>query len=122
MKEINLPKREIKFRCWFAGKMWQVIRIDFLSGRVYLSEDGQNEDTYSDFTKEDFVLMQYTGLKDKNGKKIYEGDILEYKNTGAWGRFVVKWDKRGFWDCGIDYKNSKIIGNLFENPELLRDN
>jgi len=138
MKEINLLKREIKFRAWdkagkrmIYSKEWREgddyyvisLLIDDIGWSVWKIKE------YSSLKERELlvnyktgILMQFTGLKDKNGKEIYEGDILEYKNTGAWGRFVVKWDKRGFWDCGIDYKNSKIIGNLFENPELLRDN
>lgn len=87
--------------------------------------------------------MQYTGLKDKNGKEIYEGDIVRYWQTRVvmsekgdigvidvqGGGFVVKtdhWMKVG--DMGIEqreliYINGlpvEVIGNIYENPELLK--
>lgn len=71
-------------------------------------------------------LMQFTGLKDKNGKEIYEGDVL---NTGLGRTKVVQYFKDGFWlnaslegaewtlrCCNL---SSEIIGNIYENPELL---
>lgn len=75
------------------------------------------------------ALEQCTGGKDRNGKLIYEGDILE----GGGCRYVVKWDEfmHGFYGCADDetcftlgkflIKNSVIIGNIHENPELLSD-
>ena len=72
---------------------------------------------------------QFTGLHDKNGKEIYEGDILEsYCSECSKGRQdVVRFVSNGFW-CGTDddlwMPNSEyceIIGNIHENPELLED-
>ena len=74
-------------------------------------------------------LMQFTGLKDKNGKEIYEGDIIGWKST----RKVKKWtyrevvkDIREFYANMINersdgaYWHYEIIGNIYENPELLK--
>ena len=79
-----------------------------------------------------WIIMQYTGLKDKNGKEIYEGDIVEYSRN--FPPILVEWDDNivGFKpfckydsDCyGVpkkeDHSVYKIIGNVYENPELLK--
>jgi uncharacterized phage protein (TIGR01671 family) len=70
----------------------------------------------------------YTGLKDKNGKEIYEGDILDFDESEWGGKFkpeVITFDKIiGKWElCGTvgDVEQwRKIIGNIHENPELLK--
>jgi uncharacterized phage protein (TIGR01671 family) len=72
-------------------------------------------------------IMQYTGLKDKNGKEIYEGDIIE--SFGNWnkGIYVVNFYEGGFQpfvdsDDGMPYphpEKCEVIGNKFENSELM---
>ena len=76
----------------------------------------------------DYVLMQYTGLKDKNGKEIYEGDIvyiipedetgvIEWDNESA--RYIVIYDNI-ITDFDNWYgKDLEVIGNIYDNPELL---
>ncbi len=75
--------REIKFRVWDVEnkEMLEVQELDFeptfYGGRIAIRPD-----QYSDyFDPEDMILMQYTGLHDKNGKEIYEGDIIRIKNS-----------------------------------------
>lgn len=78
--------------------------------------------------------MQYTGIKDKNGKEIYEGDILKcegiYGRTSFFGEIV--WESSSFrMHCKEKFNDflvswvggngSKIIGNIYENPELLNE-
>lgn len=79
------------------------------------------------------ILMQYTGLKDKNGKEIYEGDILKMPSFNP-ELNIVRFDRGGFYlepITGIeshfwsDIKyaeddGSEVIGNIYENPELLK--
>lgn len=89
--------------------------------------------------KEGYEIMQCTGLKDKNNKLIYEGDIMEmgdYKNVIRWGEIIGEgygfiWESvRKFTIGRYDILESmtgfideyKIIGNIYENPELLKNN
>jgi uncharacterized phage protein (TIGR01671 family) len=74
---------------------------------------------------DEWEIMQYTGLKDKNGKEIYEGDILQREGHNY--KHIVKWwnESAGFnlsWVCECMLKgfNIEIIGNIHENPELLK--
>lgn len=80
----------------------------------------QPADDYSD-------VMQFTGLTDKNGVEIYEGDIV--KDTLDENR-VIEWVDSGFWDglewCGYadnpeSAKNIEVIGNIYENKDLLNE-
>lgn len=125
--------REIKFRGWYSVNevMLPVESINFREGYVSLNE-GDNSLTD---TLEMIELMQYTGLKDKNRKEIYEGDIVSFyndeeyrfKSTNALviydsAAFMLEHKKLGKEYLGeIDIENMciKIIGNIYENPELL---
>jgi len=92
----------------------------------------QFADTWDFPVNKDFTLMQYTGLKDKNGKEIYEGDVIELLNASdnygtRRNRRVVEW-RAGLctlgFNLGIGRKRNgcvyEIIGNIYENPELLK--
>ncbi len=117
----NMEARTIKFRLWRDGEMQN------------LREMHTDEDAKFCFQKAecDGILMQFTGLMDKNGKEIYEGDIIVNGLSGTW---IIKPLERGamslFGVSPMRYKDSnydisalnenvEVIGNIYQNPELL---
>ena len=122
--------REIKFRAWDSVQevMLPVENIDFRNDLITLNEDDNSlTDTFEMIT-----LMQYTGMKDENGKEIYEGDIVGSLHMRAEvifedGSFRFKWldkiTKRVRRYNEPMFKNTNIvfevIGNIYENKKLL---
>lgn len=156
-------KREIKFRAWeyrherTSGEgwrnspfKWQMNYSPELEGEETFSygstvnlnralENGGLDDEHE--IKNKSVFMQYTGLKDKNGKEIYEGDILQWYNIlgkktnlltivyfdTVLAQFAEKYvngtelgGSIGY--VGIEGEKVKVIGNIYENPNLIKDN
>jgi len=132
MREIKF--REIKFRAWDKVckpnriKTWEQLLAQYQLTHVFVSDY--------------FILMQYTGLKDKNGKEIYEGDIVSFEDAECdaegyndnvfLNRGVVSYDEVSMCYSFSNRQtvemedlyiptDAEIIGNIYENPELLEE-
>lgn len=123
--------REIKFRAWNKDlkKMFKIGQITLEKGIWNFEPNDRDFIGMSIPYQPSFVLMQYTGLHDKNGKEIYEGDILK---AIRWNNiFLVKYTGTAFYLCrkgnnGFNKittwnnaEKSEVIGNIYDNPELL---
>lgn len=122
--------RKIKFRAWHIEehKMYSVYELDIFRSWIYGARRGKSRgDWWSNWK-----LMQFTGLRDKNGKEIYDGDILNHPDRFSEDTLVIEWvyDRwsiveyyKGEVNHMADYKfyDCEIIGNIHENPELLKE-
>ena len=126
--------REIKFRAWHPEekKMWLDVGTDGYGGVILDTENMGLKPLKGEST-----LMQYTGLKDKNGKEIYEGDVI----SGIYNRIPQNWAVEDLSPYGLTFTRLtrkplpasyfledmrhrdqwEVIGNIHENPELLEE-
>lgn len=132
--------RDIKFRAWnkITLTMLKVMAIFWGSNPIVLTAYKFFEDWHigmpsvtEEYREENYILMQYTGLKDKNGKEIFEGDVIKTN----WYHVkdiiqLVTITTRGVMQGNPDknsidsiYSNQErdfeVIGNIYENPELI---
>lgn len=126
--------REIKFRAWLKEerKMVNVETLFIGINRLCFGNSKTEDLFFRDF--EEVELMQYTGLKDKNGKEIYEGDILFFRDENM--KYIVVWQDTAFIIKSIEIRKysekmcwlddteicCEIVGNIYENKKLLEEN
>jgi len=149
--------KQIKFRVWDVRRKCMVY-LKRLSIEEYVDQYEQcialifGKSVHSDFaelaSREDYVIMQYIGLKDKNSKEIYEDDIVKISRKNAYGDEgkiigvvtyipdelgyalkncivwqpsgrIERWDKTYFFK--EELKNIEVIGNIYENSNLLEE-
>ena len=131
-------RREIKFRFWdVADSCWVTPSLVEFS---YQDVDNESVGVPFHLYGKEIIIQQYNGLKDKNDKEIYEGDILERIGNGSFCKIVICWDDQ---NCRFISKNSfnlhgdgspisnniinisdwtywVVCGNIMENPELIQ--
>lgn len=123
--------RLIKFRAWIYSQMIMISQEDFHDYTMICNGNGfgvVNRDTNEFLKDDDFSVMQYTGLKDKNGKEIYEGDVVTFKRFYGERKLPIEFDPlRGFRPYmegygGFEWNpiEVEVIGNIYENPELIK--
>ena len=127
--------REIKFRAWLKEKKEMIdnARPDFFCKQLnYLRGNSAGGQDVLGVSTEDIELMQYTGLKDKNNKEIYEGDVLSngndekpykviFENGSFRAEFEGDFEEYSFYLIDIVAQHCEIVGNIYENPELLKE-
>ncbi|MDU6797134.1 MAG: YopX family protein [Streptococcus agalactiae] len=121
----------LRFRAWLKKEQKmdnEIDHISWLEDELYCIGDGI---TYM-VSAEDLVLMQSTGLKDKNGKEIFEGDIVKmskdvYSEPTYYevvrhrgGAYRLESKKHGC-ELWLRHADCEVVGNVYENPELLEE-
>lgn len=129
MRQISFRGKRLDNGEWIVGYYSEFTLCDGLGRCSYIKMDG-----YNPIKVDPATVGQFTGLLDKNGKEIYEGDIVKYIGNLNGDYFIseVKYDGAGFSpiafmyelgaidDTDCDYSDLQLIGNIHSNPELLK--
>lgn len=128
MREITFKGKRIDNGEWVIGYL--IGNDVIVGGIVEFTDEYFNTEFWCKVDPE--TVGQCTGLKDKNGKEIYEGDILEEIGTDVY-RYVVHWNVTNasydfvdiitdetFHGDDIHFEKSEVIGNIYDNPELVK--
>ena len=126
-----------KFRAWdiHGQKMFTNDELIIWNSNVYANDSKKLTCNYlKGWTIDDKYLMQSTGIKDKNGMEIFEGDIVDYKGRkavvkwhGSYASFIYRFvnelqERVSEWHpLFLAYYHFEIIGNVYENKEFLED-
>ena len=123
--------REIKFRGWVKKEkeMVEILSIETREdGLVYVLYKDKSKCTLGKFFVE---IMQYTGVKDKNGKEIYEGDIVILNDAEEENKCIVKYKYGSYILVDGDLRENlsnvedrflEVVGNIYENKNLSEEN
>ena len=127
MKKRGAIVREIKFRAWDNTSKKMIYDSSFSSSHKIMTWHGT---VYNNGKVQDYVMLQYTGLRDKNNVEIYEGDIWKRETFIArvgfgfsgWALWCMA-ESSGCYQYPSFYSNAvtgEVIGNIYENPELIK--
>lgn len=123
--------REIKFRAWNKKLRIMVYENEDNTADYWDGVDISLVEMVNTQLQDDgYEWLQFTGLRDKNGKEIYEGDVAEFvnaKNSDDYSRGEIFFNNGCFWFDRLDadplyslkVNKMEVIGNIYENPELL---
>ena len=132
MREILFKAKRIDNGEWVEGLLW---KKKYNSNKIFISCFPDEDDNEEAFVVDSKTICQYTGLTDKNGRKIWENDIIQLEDRIC----HIYWlDKNAQFDCKfikhnkvivitnfrgvepLEYENYEVFGNIFDNPELLK--
>jgi hypothetical protein len=117
----------IKIRAWYDHKMYfHVEHVTYSNGSSKLTKLGDGQLAFPPDPSKDLVTMLWTGLRDKSGKEIWEGDVVEHYYKGKHercevifidGLFCLKWKDGYINRYLLNPGNYNVIGNIFEMPD-----
>jgi uncharacterized phage protein (TIGR01671 family) len=105
--------RTIKFRAWYPDIKEMIYDFVGIANQSIASADIITTDKLAQYL---LPVMQFTGLTDKNGKEIYEGDVVY---LSGYGNYQVEFPFIQLYEAGWENDIGEVIGNIYENPDLL---